>query len=236
MNCPMCGRDGASSSRGVGPWLAGGGDIGHWRQGRGFDKSVPWAGGAPTLQDGVSELSREIPLRPATLQGDVAVPVCQSVMTGFVIGVPAAMAAVALGWSWWVAPAVSAVVTCCTWLWLLGDSRGLLRMVETIVGRDSDVGDPVLVRIELSDSENKTMRFVDLPVSGDVLKSLAAAVLGGSRAFSRRGLSGVVSETDFAKLSGVFVSGGLARQKVPDKPQSGLELTGSGRAVLRHFL
>lgn len=202
-----------------------------------FGQSVP---AVPAIRSGSAvpfkEAIRQIPTREPTVQGDVAVPFLQAGVTGVVFGLTVGVISVAAGGPWWVGVIGLGVVFMATWLWLLFDSRQLLRSVETIVGRDLD-GDGAIgtVRVETTDREARQMRYVDLPVGDDVLKAVAVAVLKGQRPFSRRGLSGVVSEGDFNKLSGAMMEGGLARYR-DGKPQSGMELTGSGRAVLQHYL
>lgn len=214
-----------------------------------FSRSVP---AVPTIERGPAvpfkQAVRQVPTREPTIQGDVTVPFFQSCITSVVFSLTVGVISVAAGGPWWAGVIALGVVFIATWLWLLFDSRQLLRSVETIIGRDID-GDgvvglltapavpttPTTVRVETVDREARQMRYVDLPVGDDVLEAVAVAVLDGQRPFSRRGLSGIVSEGDFNRLSGAMLEGGLARYR-DGKPQSGIELTGSGRAVLQHYL
>lgn len=222
MNCPFCG---------------------HPVGGHRFDASVPsvvpgdWVSrsrAAPPVP--FTEATRETPSRPPTFEGDVLVPVCQALVTGSLAFMVILAASLKWGWSEWWAAGACLLVVAVSWFWLLTDSRHLLRTVETIIGKDLD-GDGAVgsktVKVEVVDEKARSVRFLDLPE--EATKAVAVAVLKSGRAFSRRGLSGVISEGDFAKLSGAMVEAGLARYK-DGKPQAGMELTGSGRAMLRKFL
>lgn len=215
VNCPFCGRE---------------------VRGRRLDHvaSIPGFQGG---QGGLGPVpASPVPSRAATLEGDVAVPVCQAVFSGILAGVPAAAVSMALEGPWWAGPAVLAGVTAGVWAVLLYDHRQLLRIrLKDITLPAVRAAVPSEVRVEVTDREARSMRYVDLPVGDDILQAVAVAVLGGQRPFSRRGLSGVVSEGDFNRLSGAMMEGGLARYR-DGKPQAGIELTGSGRAVLRHYL
>jgi len=124
---------------------------------------------------------------------------------------------------------------------LLVDHRNALWVIERVTGQDLDgdqvTGDPLqvsppsTVRVELAEQHNggQRLRWVDLPIGDDKLAAVAEAIQDGA-SFSRRGLSEVLTQGDYDKLSGAMLGAGLLHD-VGNKRI----LSGSGRAMLRQI-
>ena len=94
-----------------------------------------------------------------------------------------------------------------------------------------DVGDPQVVRVELLGPSKSQIRYVDLPLSSPKLRNLAIAIHNG-KPFSRPGLTGILSQSEYNRVAKEMVRRGLAR----DLPGKRRELTAAGRAVLKKLL
>jgi len=219
---------------------------GSWLNHR-FDFSVASLGGQQAPDFPFSEAVREMPSRAPTVQGDVAVPLCQAGITGLVVGLPVGVAAVALGSPLWVGACAFSSVTGIAWLLLLSDHRRLLRSIETVIGRDLDgdnrvgqVEKPPTVRVEVEkkkDTGRSDWLLFDLSGSPSALQSLASGVLSGlSLSESEWSGSGrPFSRSDFRALRSQLIERGLACWRNPGAPAQGVELTAVGRAVFRRL-
>jgi len=158
-----------------------------------------------------------------------------------VAGVVASVGATAAAWDRpvLVGVGVGAGILGAVWFALLRLNRGLLWEVERVIGADIDgdgvTGDPVPreTRVEVVERGNgrTRMRFVDVPLSDRELERLARAVLVRRERFSRRGLSEVLSQSQYQDVYQRMIDGGLLR---PDG--RGVELSPSGRAFLGQYL
>jgi len=179
---------------------------------------------------------RRQPSRTAELAGDVLVPAMQAIITGLVGAVVGGL----VGGSPGAGLTSGAVVFGLAWLVLLLDHRNALWVIERVTGADLD-GDqvvgkpeappPTTVRVELRERHNggQRLRWIDLPVGDDKLAAVAEAIQDGA-SFSRRGLSEVLTQGDYDKLSGAMLGAGLLHD-VGNKRI----LSGSGRAMLRQI-
>jgi len=190
-----------------------------------------------------AEYERRRPVRDPAIESDVITPVLQSVMSGAVGAILAGAGAVLLDASkpWAVAALGGAGVLGLTWYVLLREHRGLLWEIERVTGADIDgdgaVGAPEAktTRVEVTERTNghTRMRFVDVPLSDAELESVARAVLVQRERFSRRGLSGVLSQSQYADVYDAMLGGGLLRDRSDGR---GVELSPSGRAFLGQYL
>jgi len=182
---------------------------------------------------------RRQPSGKAELIGDVLVPMLQATVTGIV----GAMVGGLVGGHLGAAAIGGAVSFGLSWLVLLVDHRAALWAIETVAGQDIDgdqvVGNPdpepvSTVRVELAQRHpgGQRLRFVDLPIDDDKLSDVALAVLRNGSPFSRDGLSSVLSQTEYRRLSGAMVEAGLLH----DLPGNRRELSASGRALLRRLV
>ena len=198
------------------------------------------AGAVASVPAGV-EWERRRPVRSVGLESDVIAPGLQSTISGLVAGVVATVGATAAAWPRpaLVGVGVGAGVLGVVWFALLRLNRGLLWEVERVTGKDLDgdglVGDPAPreTRVEVVERGNgrTRMRFVDVPLSDHELERLARAVLVRRERFSRRGLSEVLSQSQYQDVYQRMIDGGLLR---PDG--RGVELSPSGRAFLGQYL
>jgi len=209
--------------------------------------SVFGAGAVASVPAGV-EYERRRPVRSVGLESDVFAPGLQSAISGAVAGVVATVASTAASWPRpaLVGVGVGAGVLGAVWFALLRLNRGLLWEVERVIGADLDgdgsVGDPARVasdlkprvtRVEVDERHNgsRRIRYVDVPLSDHELERLARAVLERRERFSRRGLSEVLSQSQYSELYTAMLGGGLLADN-----GNGNELTAAGRAFLRQYL
>ena len=203
-------------------------------------------GAAETWQ----ELSRTKPHGKATRESDVVVPLAQSAITGAVLAVPVGVLAASQGWSAYVPLSVMAGTFALSWLYLLRDSRGLLRITERIVNRDLDgdgrIGDTPAepksskpnVRVDITERHDGGMRlrFLDVPIAEHKIITLARGVMNG-RAFSEREWAGrgrPLSVSEFRELREQLFRANYMRWQDGGRRQ-GVEFTAKGRALFRRL-
>jgi hypothetical protein len=195
-----------------------------------------------------AEYERRRPVRDATLESDVAAPALQALITGVTAG--ACIGAVAAVAQWQrpgaIGLAAGTGVLSLTWWALLRDHRRLLWEIERVAGTDLNgdghVGDPRHVdvhpeprttRVEITERRpgHTRMRFVDVPLSDRELERIAHAVFVQKENFSRRGLSDIISQEDYAATYNAMLEGGLIAHIGNSN-----ELTAAGRNFLRQYL
>jgi len=118
------------------------------------------------------------------------------------------------------------------------DRRGL-GSLERPLGidiKDGKTGEPEWVRGEVTDKDKGQITRIEFPFPNDRLRAVAQAILRGGAAFSRRGLSNVISESQFHTLQQEFLKRGLCYWKNPESEQQGVDLSPGGRAFLRMYL
>jgi len=194
------------------------------------------------------DVERRRPSRGATVEGDLVVPLGQSLTTAILCGAVAGLVAWLLGMpgAWRFGAIVGALALVLVWVVLLMQSRSMLWEIERVTGRDFDgddrVGPPVelpSLRVEVVEDEDH-WRIGHLPLPGgdpDRLQVLARGLLAG-RPFSEGewcGSGRPLSQRQFRSIRDAMVDAGLARWRDPDEPRQGAELTSAGRAVLRRI-
>lgn len=196
-----------------------------------------------------AEYERRRPIRDPHVETDVAVPALQSVLTGVSVGIASGAISAALHWPkpLLVALGLSGGAMALSWLVLLRAHRDLLWEIERITGADLDrdgaVGEPVRVdtepeprvtRVEVTErgrGNTTRVRFVDVPLSDRELERVAHSVLTAKQPFSRRGLSDILTQSQYADVYNAMLEGGLLR-----KDGRGVQLSPSGRAFLGQYV
>jgi len=127
-----------------------------------------------------------------------------------------------------------------SWFLLFFKDRKLLWRAEEALGldlnRDGKVGEPEMVRGEITDKDKRQITRVEFPFPNDRLRAVAGAVLRDGATFSRRGLSDVITENQFRTLQQEFLKRGLCYWKNAESEQQGVDLSPGGRAFLRMHL
>jgi len=114
------------------------------------------------------------------------------------------------------------------------DRRGLSSLERPLIDiKDDKTGDPEWVRGEVTDKDKGQIIRAEFPFPNDRLQAVAQAILRGGAAFSRRGLSNVISDSQFHKLQQEFLKRGLCYWKDAKNKQQGMDLSPGGRAFLR---
>ena len=90
-------------------------------------------------------------------------------------------------------------------------------------------------RVELA--AGKSLQFFDLPASHEQLTALARAVMGGAtlNELSFSGYGRPFTRAEFRVLRDELVRRGLAEWRSFGAPSQGVQLTASGRGIMRHF-
>lgn len=240
MQCPICGTHFVPVSPVTTAMTGGNWERQEWQE-------FGYTSGPGMLAQPGATLERQTPTRGQTKEADVIVPFLKSAIYGLVGAVitliPTLWGVICKGWAWYIPPMASGVISVLSfsvaWVALDKDARRTLWQVESWAGADLDhdghVGKPSTVRVELTDKPNKIMRLIDLPLPDEKLRAVAQGVTMG-RAFSRRGLAGILSESEFTTLAAAMLEHNLTRFRQAGNPQSGFELAPAGRAIFRKLV
>lgn len=224
--CPICGQP-----------VSGGNSAG-WQRIPGV--SPFFAGNAATLSPGAS-WRRQTPARKPEVVSDVVVPGAQAAITGILAGIGGGL----IAGDWIAGLTIGGLVTGGAWFWFLGGSQKTIWLVESITGADLNgdglAGQPATparqnIRIELAQDEpgSAHRRLIDLPIDDNKARAMATALLNNGASFSRRGLAGILSDTEYSQTQTALLAAGLLRQRGEAK-NSGFDITGKGKAVLRQL-
>jgi hypothetical protein len=186
------------------------------------------------------EAMRRSPSHAPTMQGDVAVPVAQSIITGLLLGGPVgAVLVYVTQLPWYAALCAVCAVMACAWLVLLVDHRRLLwgieRITHTDIDGDREVGPPEELRVELSHTDavgNYHAQILSIPgIEADRLRQFAAAVTSGKglAVNAWTGSGALFTRSEYDRLLAELQRAGLAAKGAG---VSGWALTRPGRAVL----
>lgn len=128
------------------------------------------------------------------------------------------------------------------------DRKGLMKSetanLEALLGvdlnRDGHIGEPKTTIVDFTDHDKNQQQIAELPVSYTIMQEIAKAMLQSGKRynFSRRDMLAATSISDdqFEQLQRKFLVSGWAAYKVKDKPNTGVILLASGRAILRRYL
>jgi hypothetical protein len=172
------------------------------------------------------------------------VPAGQAAVTGAFFGLTLGVVAVLAGWPkpWAWALITWLLIQAGAWLFLLRDWRKIvLYRLENALQRDLTgdlvIGNPQTVKIELSENEGRSVKFINLPGDPESLAELARGVLNGSTLaesnWTKNGRP--FTRYQFAELRSELIRRGLAEWNSPGTPARGVCLTRTGRAVMAYL-
>ncbi len=210
-----------------------------WQPARSYDAAI----GGALARGAVDSWERADPLPTRrTITGDYLVPLLQAVTLGVLVG-----GGLLLTFGEPILARGAGTLATVGWylrgIWSTGP--GVLWRSETVFGRDINgdghVGRPpapeprpsVDVTIRQQTKPNHwALRYASLPVGNDKLVKTADAVLNRGAAFSRRGLSEVLTQNEYEGLAGAMIQAGL----LFELPGNKRELSAAGRSLLRRVL
>ena len=179
------------------------------------------------------------------LSSGVALPLAQAFTTAVImagaVGVYCWLLKVPGDW-WKYSLGTLAGVLVVFWLFLLSKWLRLVEPIERLLGvdlnGDGSVGvpepEPRRLKIELKHDERRT-QFIDLPYSErlpDFFRSIENGTPLSESAWC--GAGALFSKREFYSLRDACLKAGIMRWKNEQAPAQGLELTPSGRAVMRY--
>ena len=178
------------------------------------------------------------------LEASVLVPLIQSLVTAILSGLVAASFAYCFDGSVLKSFCiVSSVTAILVWLMLLKESREILWLVETLVGKDFDkddsVGRPPDVNVEVinqQEGRTKSIKYSKLPVeiTEEDLTVIASIVIDKGRDFSRNNLSHL-SPKKYSALIKYLMKSGMMVFKNGKNKANGVELTAVGRSLFKKY-
>jgi len=196
-----------------------------------FDHTAP----PPPMPPGAS-IDRAIPIRAPEVGGDVLVPLLRAVISGAMLAALSGVAALVIGWPWWVPVGVAGMFSVAVWF-SCGLSDKLLWASEIVTGKDLDqdgrIGQPATVRVEVSDLDQRQLRFMELPGTPEALQQLAHGVLTGKTLAEAEwtGKGRPYSRNEFRDMRAQLLERGIVTWRNDEAPSQGVELTRVGRAV-----
>ena len=185
----------------------------------------------------ITSAYRKTPVRKMELVADVVVPLAQAAVSGLFVGGLITPLFVASDLPWYAGVYLGALSVGVVWGFRLAASKESLWVVEELTGTDIDgdghTGQPPAygVRAELKTSDG--WQFDNLPGEPATLHKFATAVNRGDSFTERSATAHGLSQPEWRALRDKFVMNNWAYWKNPERPQVGVELLRSGRAVLR---
>ena len=223
-SCPSCGV-----GLRVDPMGNGSGGSGGWQSGRSFAMGAAPAG---------AEYSREIPKADMSgVEAGVKAPLFQAAITATVTGLLVILGCVFKGWAWVAVPTAWVIVFALAWWLLLLNTRGLLKSVERIVGKDLDgdgeVGFSVELTEPLADRATDKMLFCHFQGVQPVhVVKFAQAAIDDRLTPDGAGLS----RGKFGKVRTVCLARGLVTWRDPEYHAQGLDVSRGGRSAFRQII
>jgi len=205
---------------------SGGGDPGGgWERGRSFAMGAPPPG---------AEYSRETPTgRVDNLEGGLRLPLGQAAITGVVAFLLTSVATWYWYWPWSTPPVAAVVVGALAWLYLLQDSRRLLRTSETVTA-DPEAGDPGFsVEIIENLPERKRVQYAHFPARQAEVERFAMAMINGHTTVNSHHR---LSRRKFTQLRDVALDRGLLAWRCEDARQQGVIVTTVGVHVFKRLI
>jgi hypothetical protein len=172
----------------------------------------------------------------STVKAGCVIPALQAVFTG------ALFALLVFGWglaletekAWLLALLLGSLAALLTWLWAL---RAWLATVYPSQSEPGEVTEPAAVRVEVIEQAGAVGSFLELPIEQARMVEVAQMLEAGA-AFSLSALGGAgkaLTRSEFESLRELFIARGLARWVNGRARNQGVELSGSGRALVRRF-
>jgi len=224
MNCPSCGVALRVDAMGTGS-----GGSGAWQSGRSFALGGPPPG---------SEYSREIPKADlSTLEAGVKTPLAQAAITATVCGLLVILGVVFKSWPLAAIPTTWVIVFSLAWWVLLLNTRGLLKTVEKIVGKDLDgdgqIGFSVELVEPLADRATDKMLFCHfVGVQPVHVVKFAQAAIDNRLTPDSSGLS----RGKFGKVRTVCLARGLVTWRNDEYHAQGLDCSRGGRSAFQQII
>jgi hypothetical protein len=196
------------------------------------------------------EMTRTMPTRHPTREGDVIVPLAQAFITALCVGILAGIITLWQGLPWPIPFVAFSVILSISWWWLLLDHRSLLRVTERVIGRDIDgdgfvgphPGSPAIEPQEANITYTEPtpgglhMERDTLKISPAELAFIGRQVILEGCPFSKAIVDGeTITENRFRDIQAILREKGYARYKNPTAPKQGAELTKKGKATLRWY-
>ena len=223
-SCPACGAGLRVDALGNGSGGSGG-----WERGRAFAMGAAPAG---------SEYSRETPLADmSSIEAGVKTPLAQAAITATVCGLLVILGCVFKSWPVAAIPTTWVIVFSLAWWVLLLNTRGLLKSVERIVGRDLDgdgaIGFSVELTEPLADRATDKMLFCHfVGVQPVHVVRFAQAAIDNRLTPEGAGLS----RGKFGKVRSVALSRGLVTWRDPQYHAQGLDCSRGGRSAFQQII
>lgn len=201
-------------------------ESGGWERGQAFALGAPPPG---------SEYSREVPAADLSgVEAGVKAPLFQALLTGAAVGAVTVILTIWKSWPW-VTPIVAAVIAAAlAWWLLLLNTRGLLKTVEQVIGRDLDGDGQIGFSVEITDltGGKKQMRLARFPGRPEHVRKFAQTAVDGAptpegAAMSRRKFNAIRDEA---------LRRGLVTWKDEEHHTQGLATTLVGKAVFRRLI
>jgi len=201
---------------------------GSWERGQEF------AFGSGKMPAGPAEYSREMPIADlANIHAGAKLPAVQAGLVGLAAMM---LSAVACWWwelDWVTVPAVGVVVGAMSLLYLIQDSRRLLRTSETVTADPEASEQPFSVEITLPPTEGKRMLFAQFPgCRPEHLRRFATSAVDGKPTPEGARLS----RGKFNAIRTESLRRGLVRWRDPDYHTLGLETSSMGKVVFQRLL
>ena len=200
---------------------------GGWQRGQAFAM-----GAAPPG----AEYSREIPKADLSgLEAGVKTPLLQAVITATVAGLVVILGVVFKSWPVAAIPTTWVITFALAWWLLLLNTRGLLKTVERVIGKDLDGDGQVGFTVEITENlpERKRVQYAHFPARQAEVERFATAALNGWLTVNSPHR---LSRRKFTQLRDVALDRGLLAWRCEDARQQGVELTAVGRHVFKRLV
>jgi len=198
------------------------------------------------MEPGWTEYERRQAGRAPTVEGDVGVPLSQSVIGGIMSGLLAVPPTVMFDLPWQVPLLVSTVVSAVFWFVFLGEHRNMLWRVERILKTDIDGdgqrGKPVehrtVIEGRIDDGRNiqdLVLYFDDVPP--EKVDLLFQAALGGQSLCEPAwcGKSKPFSRPQFVGVRDRMIDAGLWAWINPESHAQGVQVLANGRVLMSRW-
>lgn len=239
--CPYCGKALELVGRDMTPTAP-------WENVRIYESSAsfPWPGAGDAPAEMWQEWERREPVRSPTFDGDVRVPLAQSVICGVFVTLLSVPLAVIVEWPLYLAPVAGLVVASAVWAAFLGQHRAMMWRVETILNRDIDgdgaAGRPVehrtVIEGRIDDGRNirdLILYFDDVPP--EKIDLLFQAALGGQSLSEPAwcGKGKPFSKPQFVGVRDRMIETGLWAWVNPEAHAQGVQVLANGRVLMSRW-
>lgn len=223
MYCPNCGQKIPNPA-------------GDWLPTKTFESTAMIPGQTNSDQAGQPSFSmayRKTPWRKPEFAPDVLIPLSQSVISGLLSAIVMSIAAIFIkSWPPYLGLLAFPVVVALGWLLSMVSDRGLW-IIEKITGTDQDDDEPKKKIIEIEVKNDHTRHIAELPGDEEYLRKFCQWVAAGDSFSESTAQKCGYGVTNFRNLRDIFVSRRWGLWKNADHPQQGIELTVSGKQIIR---